>query len=81
MNEIENIKNKINTLQSEIKLLGDKKLRIDYAQLMKEPTPSLYPVSPRKKRNVAIAGVLGLFMFTVLAFFLEYIEKQKSTGK
>ena len=57
--------------------MGDKKLRIDYAQLVKEPTASLYPVSPRKKVNVAIAGILGLFMFTVLAFFLEYIEKQK----
>lgn len=78
MNEIEKIKNRINTAQSEIKLMGDKKLRIDYAQLVKEPTASLYPVSPRKKINVAIAGILGLFMFTMLAFFLEYIEKQKA---
>ena len=77
MNETENIKNRINTTQSEIRLMGDKKLRIDYAQLVKQPTASLYPVSPRKKVNVAIAGVLGLFMFTVLAFFLEYIGKQK----
>ncbi|MFZ2054332.1 MAG: Wzz/FepE/Etk N-terminal domain-containing protein [Candidatus Aminicenantales bacterium] len=77
MNETENIKNKINTTQSEIRLLGDKKSRIDYAQLVKEPTSSLYPVSPRKKMNVLIACVLGVFVFTILAFFLEYIEKQK----
>jgi capsular polysaccharide biosynthesis protein len=76
-NEIEKIKNKINTQQSEIKLLGDKKLRIDYTQLVKEPTSSLYPVSPRKKMNVLIAGMLGAFAFTLLAFFLEYVEKQK----
>jgi len=76
-NEIARINNNIATLQSEIRLLVDKKARIDYAQLIKEPTASLYPVSPRKKLNVAIAGILGLFMFTIFAFFLEYIEKQK----
>jgi capsular polysaccharide biosynthesis protein len=78
-NEIEKIKNTINSLQSEIKLLEDKKLRLDYTQLVKEPTPSRSPVSPKKKVNVIIAGILGLIIFTMLAFFLEYIEKQKST--
>lgn len=79
LNEIEKIKNKISTAQNEIKLLEDQKQRIDYAQLIKEPTSSLYPVSPRKKFIVAMAGILGLFMFTIFAFFLEYIdiEKQK----
>jgi capsular polysaccharide biosynthesis protein len=76
-NEIDKIKNANNKLQSEITLLGDKKARIDYAQLVKEPTSSLYPVSPRKKRNVLIAGMLGAFAFTMLAFLLEYVEKQK----
>jgi len=74
-------KTNITALQSAIRLLGDKKARIDYAQLIKELTASLFPVSPRKKTTVALAGVPGLFMFTVLAFFLEYIEKQRSTGK
>jgi capsular polysaccharide biosynthesis protein len=54
---------------------------LDYAQLIKEPTSSLYPVAPRKKVNVAIAGVLGLNMFTMLAFFLEYLEKNKTRNK
>jgi len=77
-NEIARIKNTIAVLETEIRLLGDKKARIDYAQLIKEPTSSLYPVSPRKKVNVVIAGVIGLFMFTILAFFLEYIKKNKT---
>ncbi|MDH7514210.1 MAG: Wzz/FepE/Etk N-terminal domain-containing protein [Clostridiales bacterium] len=76
-NDIAKIQNAITNLQSEIRLLEYKKARIDYAQLIKEPTSSLYPVSPRKKLNVAVAGMLGLFMFTIVAFFLEYIEKQK----
>jgi uncharacterized protein involved in exopolysaccharide biosynthesis len=45
--------------------------------LVKEPTPSLYPVFPRKRVNVALAGVLGLFMFTLVAFFIEYISKEQ----
>jgi len=56
-------------------------MRIDYTQFIKEPTSSLYPVSPKKKRNVMIAGILGLMIFTMLAFFLEYIEKQKAKIK
>ena len=77
MNEIENVKNKINTTQSEIKLLGDKKSRIDYTQLVKEPTSSLYPVAPKKKLNVLIAALFGLIFFTLIAFFVEYINKNK----
>ena len=80
-NEIEKVKNTINTQETEIKLLEDKKARIDYTQLIKEPTSSLGPVSPKKKRNVMIAGILGLFVFTMLAFFLAYIEKQRIKSK
>jgi uncharacterized protein involved in exopolysaccharide biosynthesis len=75
--DIEKLKNGMEEDKNQISLLTDKKARIDYAELVKEPTSSLYPVSPRKKMNVLIAGVLGVFVFTILAFFLEYIEKQK----
>jgi capsular polysaccharide biosynthesis protein len=76
-NEIEKIENANNKLQTEIKLFGEKKARIDYAQLVKEPTASLDPVSPKKIVNGLIAGILSLMIFTVLAFFLEYLDKQK----
>ncbi|MCP2597706.1 hypothetical protein NLC93_07545, partial [Candidatus Aminicenantes bacterium AC-335-G13] len=58
-------------------LLNERKGRMDYAQLVKEPTSSINPVSPKKKLNILIAGILGLMIFTILAFFIEYIEKQK----
>jgi len=77
-NEIEKIKNTNNVLRSDIRLLENEKGRIDFAQLIKEPTSSLYPVSPRKKLNVLIAGILSLMIFTILAFFLEYIRKNKA---
>jgi len=35
------------------------------------------PVSLRKKLNILIAGILGLMTSTMLAFFLESLEKQK----
>ncbi len=60
--------------------LNERKRRIDYAQLIQEPTSSLGPVFPKKKRNVMIAGILSLMIFTMLAFFLEYIGKQKLKG-
>jgi len=54
-NDIAKIQNTITNLQSEIRLLEDKKARIDYAQLIKEPTASIYPVSPGNGLNVVIA--------------------------
>lgn len=80
-NDIVKLQNTISNLQSEIRFLEDKKARIDYAQLIKEPTTSIYPVSPKKTLNVAIAGILGLFVFTGSVFFIEYIEKQKASNK
>ena len=76
--EIDKIKNMTENIKNEINLLNEKKGRIDYAQLIKEPTSSLSPVSPRKKLNVLIAGILSLMIFTILAFFLEYIRKNRA---
>ena len=79
-NEIDKINNEIENVKNQISLLNERKGRIDYTQIIKEPTPSVKPVSPKKKQNVLIAGVLGLMIFGMLAFFLEYIQKQKSKG-
>jgi capsular polysaccharide biosynthesis protein len=77
-NDIEKIRNKISTAQSEIKLLGDKKLRIDYAQLVKQPTASIKPASPKIMLNMLVAGISGLFIFTLIAFFVEYKNKNSA---
>ena len=76
-NEISINNTQIETVKAEISLLQERKGRIDYTQLIKEPTSSINPISPRKKRNVLIAGVLGFMIFTIFAFFIEYLEKQK----
>jgi len=76
--EIENKEKIINQLENKIDNLNERKGRIDYTQLIKEPTSSIFPVSPKKKLNMLIAGILGLMTFTMLAFFLESLEKQKT---
>lgn len=76
--EIEKKEKIIKQSENEIENLNERKGRVDYAQLMKEPTSSISPVSPRKKLNALIAGILGLIIFTFLAFFLEYIKKHKA---
>ena len=79
--EIDNKEKIINQLENKIDNLNEKKGRIDYTQFIKEPTSSLYPVSPKKKLNVLIAGILGLMAFTMLAFFFEALKKQKAKIK
>ncbi len=79
--EIENNKKRVEQLENEIGNLNARKGRIDYTQLIKEPTSSINPVSPKKKLNVMIAGIIGLMIFTMLAFFLEYVEKQRIKSK
>lgn len=74
--DIDKIKNDIENVKNLIGFLKEKKARIDYAQLIKKPTPSLRPVYPQKKLNVILAGIVGLMIFTILAFFLERLEKQ-----
>ncbi len=57
--------------------LEDQKKRIEYVKITKEPTSSPKPVSPNKTLMVLIAGMLGFTLFTVLAFFLEYLKKME----
>jgi len=62
------IRNNITNLKNDIKLFEDKKNRIDYTQLIKEPTPSFGPVSPNKRQNVLIAGFIGFCISPGLCF-------------
>jgi len=68
-------------IDEEINDLNERRKYIYDAQITEEPTSSISPVSPKKLTNILIAGILGLLIFGMLAFFLEYIEKQKSKLK
>jgi capsule polysaccharide export protein KpsE/RkpR len=75
--EIDNMEKEIKQIENNIATLQERKGMIDFTQLIKEPTSSLYPVYPRKGLNLLIAGILALTIFTILAFLLEYIKKSE----
>ena len=79
--KIEDEEKRIKQLENKIINLNENKGKLDYAKLIKEPTPSLSPVFPKKTLNILIAGILGSLIFAMLAFFLEYLEKQKNEKK
>jgi len=74
---IKNNEEGIKQLENTIDNLNERKGRIDYAELVKKPTSTLFPVSPRKKLIVTIAGIISLMIFTMLSFLLEYIHKKR----
>jgi capsular polysaccharide biosynthesis protein len=74
---IENLRPSIANAQKGILLLEDKKARIDYTQLVKEPSVSLSPVSPKRKMIVLIAAFLGFFISLGLAFLRENLDIMK----
>jgi len=76
--EIEKLKREIDDMKNQISLLKEKKARIDYTELVKSPTVSVKPVFPNKKLNGAIALILGLTVFTFVAFAAEYWQQQKN---
>jgi len=77
-NQIEGIKNEIEKVNNNILYLKELKGRIDYTKVIKEPTPSVKPVSPKKKLNVLIAGVFGAIFFSIGAFLYEYIDRSRA---
>jgi len=52
-------------------------MKSSMTQVENPPVKPESPVSPRKKRIVLIAGVLGGIVALFMAFFLEYLEKMR----
>ena len=74
MSEVERIK-------SEPEILKIKRQSIANIKLIQPPQSSIYPIKPKKKLNVILAFVVGLFIAIFLAFFIEYIQKMKGYPK
>jgi len=75
--KINSMKSSIEGLNSEINSLKASLGNVRPTKVIKEPTVSETPVSPRLLLNMAIAGVLGLFLGLFFVFFLEWLEKNK----
>jgi capsular polysaccharide biosynthesis protein len=77
--DIKDLEAKKNLGFEQIKNLQFKKDNIQNIQILQPPTPGSYPVRLKKKLNVILALVAGLFLMLFLAFFLEYLGKFKKS--
>jgi len=75
--QINSLNTNIESLNAQINALKASLDEIKPTQVIKSPTVSEKPVKPNKKLNIAIAGILGLFVGVFLAFSQEWWEKSK----
>jgi len=85
---IENGKNNIKDIESQQRLIQEKIANIEFKkntiqniQILQLPKSSLSPIKPKKKLNILLAGVVGLFLTVFLAFFIEYISRHKNNER
>jgi uncharacterized protein involved in exopolysaccharide biosynthesis len=50
-------------------------------QISVPATPPESPIKPKKRQNVMIAGVVGFLASVMMAFFMEFLEKNKMSLK
>lgn len=76
MESLERSRDRYEQLQVELR---EKKMEESYdtvsTQLVIPPRVPEYPIAPKKKQNVLIAGILGLFIGFISAAVIEYFEK------
>jgi uncharacterized protein involved in exopolysaccharide biosynthesis len=65
---------------SEKKLQSEQKLNsIESMQVLEKPEASASPVSPNKKLNIVVVGVLGLMVSVFAAFTVDYFRRNPLT--
>lgn len=64
---------KIEKLNLEHQLINLKAVKI-----IEGPSISKKPVKPKVKQNIAIASIISLLLGVILAFFMEFLEKNKA---
>jgi len=74
LEKTEGIEAKINDFKTELNALKLKRRIISNIKIIQEAEISTYPVKPKKKLYVLVSAVIGLVLFTVLTFFVEYIR-------
>jgi chromosome segregation ATPase len=76
--KLETTQNRITDLESEIRSFQFKKNSTQNILINQRPKRSEYPIKPKTRLNIVLAGVVGLFLTIFLSFFVEYIFKYKS---
>lgn len=83
--ELKDMDRKISTLETSYSTLSKKRLdarmakseQLQSIRVLEEPVAPEAPVGTSKMLNIAIAGVLGLFVGVFAAFFKHYIESEE----
>ncbi len=75
--EVKQQETKIQKADNEITILNERRGRLDFTKVIKEPTPSAEPVSPGLGLVVLVSFVLGLMISVLLALLVDYIQKRK----
>ncbi|MBU4488100.1 MAG: hypothetical protein KKI13_03425 [Candidatus Omnitrophica bacterium] len=78
-NGIKSRQNEITEFGIEIERLKRNKENIHGIKLIQKPRASLKATGPNKKKNIVLAGILGLMAGTLSAFFTEFLEKTRPT--
>lgn len=76
--QIENLEKDIEKIDTEMERLKLQKGFVKNIIEIQEPQVSIKPVKPKKKLNVVLAGIVGLFVSVILALFLDYLQRAKS---
>ena len=79
--QIKRIKNDIEDLTVKIESLNSSKNYVHSVKIIQEPKVSPYPVAPKKKQKVAIAGMASLMFAVFLVFFIEFMRTSKPSDK
>ena len=72
------LKNEIDDISNAIKLISERKARVRYAEVIKDPLVSNHPVGPRKAMYILLGGLIGLAVFSLAALFLERRDQYRS---
>ena len=89
-NQRENLNFEIKSLEKTIKDLNARivslkssleEIEIKSTRVIKSPLIPEAPIKPRPLLNISIAGILGIFFGTFLAFFKEFWEKNRSISQ
>lgn len=72
------LKNEIDDISNTIKLILERKARVRYAEVIKDPSVSNHPVGPRKAMYILLGGLIGLTVFSLAALFLERRDQYRS---
>jgi len=71
----------VQSYEEEIATLQGKLKKIRETKVIDPPHSSYYPVKPKKKIILAIAGIVGLLISIFLAFLFDYVERYRESGR